>query len=240
MSSLRRFNQNGLSAFRVRLGSMPTLANVGVADLLEREDLTEIIHADVIVRVRPFANRRHAAEVMDGLFTAAGVSEADARHDVGLWAWLAAAWLEELAPLDAAGHRPIRAQHRWIPQVQDYKTYYRHLLLGPYRIYCLYRDMPETAMVVLASKVEKPGELVEQLASRLDYVTNPHVIGLATELYYDAESHAFKRGAAGKTAGSVRRLTDVLDQLDLTWDFRETGVEQLKELLPVEFDRFRG
>ena len=239
MSALRRFNNGGLVAFRSRLNSMQTLTNVGVADLLEREDLTEIVHAEVKVDVQPFANRKHAAEVMDGLLTAAGVSEADARQDTGLWAWLAAAWLEVLAPMDATGRRSVRAQHRWIPQVQDYKTYYRHLLLGPYRIYCLYRDVPETAMVILGSKVETPGELVEQLASRLDYVTNPNVIGLATELYYDSDLHAFKRGAAGKSAGSVRRLTDILDQLDLTWDFRETGKEQLKELLPSEFGRFR-
>lgn len=239
MSALRRFNASGIEAFRGRLRAIQTLPHISVDDLLENENLTEVVHGDVMVDVVPLESRREAAETMNGLLEAAGVRETEAIHDVGLWAWLAAAWLDQLAPANGEGFRVVRAHHRWIPQVQDYKTYYRHLLLGPYRIYRLYRHDPELAMALLATRVEAPGEIVEQLASKLDYVTNPSVIGLATDLYYDPGSRSFKIGAAGKGPGSVRRLTEVLAQFDLTWDFRETTSERLKELLPGEFDRFR-
>lgn len=239
MRNLRRFNVEGIEVFRGRLRTMQTIPNISVEDLLDNEGLTEVIHGEVDLHVAPLNSRREAAEIVDGLFQAAGVRDTETIHDVGLWSWLAANWLDLLAPMNGEGLRQVRAQHRWIPQVEDYKTYYRHLLLGPYRIYRLYHRNPDLAMSLLATRVESPGEIVEQLASKLDYVTNPSVIGLATDLYYDAGSRSFKTGAAGKGPGSARRLTEVLAQLDLTWDFRETTSAQLKGLLPDEFDRFR-
>ena len=40
-------------------------------------------------------------------------------------------------------------------------------------------------MSLLASEVAKPGDVVEQLASRQEIVVSPGIIGAATKLYYD-------------------------------------------------------
>lgn len=131
------------------------------------------------------------------------------------------------------------SRHRWIPTTDDYKTYYRHVLAGPCRIYRAHADDPDRAMSVLATAVAKPGEVVEQSASRQVLITSKDVLAAVTRLYYDADTGSNRRGAAGRGAGSARRLAAVLQQFDLTWDFYEMEPESILALLPKEFDRFR-
>ncbi|MFQ5653524.1 MAG: hypothetical protein ACE5GW_02190 [Planctomycetota bacterium] len=45
--------------------------------------------------------------------------------------------------------------------------------------------------------------------------------------------------AGGKGRGSARRLADLANQLDLTWDLHTMKAEELLEILPAEFDRFK-
>jgi hypothetical protein len=84
------------------------------------------------------------------------------------------------------------------------------------------------------------GDIVEQLASRQELVTNRAVVGAATKLYYDATRMAARRGAGGKGPGSPRRLADILNQLDLTWDLYAIADDDLISKLPAEFDRFKS
>ena len=83
-------------------------------------------------------------------------------------------------------------------------------------------------------------DIVEQFASRQELVTNRVVMELVKTLYLDQESNRPRRGAAGKGKGSARRLTDILNQFDLTWDIHMVKVPDLIGMLPGEFDRFRA
>src|SRR5262249_16830000 len=114
-----------------------------------------------------------------------------------------------------------------------------HLLAGPYRIYRAHRDNPQRALVLLCGPLDRPGDIVEQFASRQELVTNPTVIESATRLYVDPATNRPRRGAGGKSAGSARRLADVLEQFDVTWDLYTLTPDGLLTLLPHEFDRFR-
>ena len=98
-------------------------------------------------------------------------------------------------------------------------------------------------MSLLASPPHSPGDVVEQLASRQEYVTNNTVMQVATILYVSPEGR-IKAGAAGGgrgggRPGNVRRFVDFLNQLDLTWDLYGLEVDTLLDMLPSEFDRFR-
>jgi hypothetical protein len=84
------------------------------------------------------------------------------------------------------------------------------------------------------------GDVVEQLASRQEIVTNKAIVGAATKLYYDRVTGAPRRGAGGKGAGSARRLADIINQLDLTWDLYAMSENDLIARLPAEFDRFKS
>ena len=101
----------------------------------------------------------------------------------------------------------------WVPQIRDYRRYYRHLLAGPYRIFRAHRAQPENALILLGGPFGPHGEVVEQFASRLEIVTNRGLIESLTTLYWDAAGRKLRRGAGGKEAGSARRLADVLEGL---------------------------
>ena len=62
---------------------------------------------------------------------------------------------------------------------------------------------------------------------------------VATELYYDRATGSPKRGASSKNRGSARRLAEVTDQFDVTWDLFAVPWQSLLAKLPAEFDRFR-
>lgn len=239
----------GIEAFQDLLDRIDAGESCDARDLLEDSHLTEKVGESPSVEVRSFENRRRAAEYLYELLEAADPSGAgQLTTDKGLWAWLSAAWMDVLAPADRAGRRALKDRPRWVPVIDDFKKYYRHLLAGPYWIYKAHREDPDAAMCVLATPVNKPGELVEQLASRRELITNVRLMKAATRLYIvpggpdggDLADGRVKRGAAGKGGGSVRRFVDVLQQFDLTWDFYAMDPDEILGMLPEEFAPFLG
>lgn len=239
MNKLRRLTKSGRGILTRQLHDMRTTPGVDLTDLLTSSVHTEIVSPNGDVPDANFVSRREAAEAVAAVLHSAGVDDADARRDIGLWAWLAARWIDSLAPANSSGLRAPGATWRWIPDLNSHQTYYRHLLLGPYSIYRYFESDPDSAMSVLGSDAARPGEVVEQLASRADIITNRRLIAAATRLYWDGSSKKMRPGSGGKGPGSPRRLVEVFGQFDRTWDFHETPVDRILELLPSEFEKFK-
>jgi hypothetical protein len=110
---------------------------------------------------------------------------------------------------------------------------------GPYSIYRAHRDDPPRVLAVLAGPVDKVGDIAEQIASRQQIVTNKAAMALATNLYIDTATQQPKRGAAGQGPGSARRLANILNQLDLTWDLYAMQMQAMLKMMPAEFNRFK-
>jgi hypothetical protein len=236
MRDVRRFTDAGVLAAKDVLTAFDNGELPDVDALLSDSKLTEDVGIEI--EVRPFRNRRDAA---DHLVTSLAPldSSIDVSRDRGLWTWLGLAWLDLLAPVQL-GARMVREHWRWVLAVDDYQKYSRHLLAGPYFVALSHRDDLDRAMAVLVTKVESPGEIVAQLTTRYDIVRSPGIMLAATELYVDpSTTTGFKRGAGGAGAGSPRRLAEVLLQFELTWDVVGMTAEQILQLLPAEFDRFR-
>lgn len=233
---LRKFNDAGLLAAEELIERIRRDGDADVESLLISADLTVPVGAEL--EVRALANRFDAADHLHKTLAPVGPPN-QLRSDKGLWSWLALAWIDELAPA-VLGRRTMKATPRWILAAEDYSRYYRHLLAGPYSIYAAHIAAPEVAQAVLATAVEKPGEIVEQFASRQMLVSSPGVMGALTSLYYDPTTERLRKGSAGKDAGSSRRFAMMLQQFDLTFDIYEMTADELLELLPAEFDRFRS
>lgn len=211
-----------------------------VDGLLLDDQYTAILSKNADFDVLPFENRMHAAQFFFDLLTPLTTVHPDLERDAELWSWLSLKWLDVLAPIDqSTGTRIIRATHNYILNPHDYKTYYRHYLSGPYRIYKAYRDNPEVAMAVLATPVDSPGEVVEQIASNQEIISNSTLMEVVTSLYFDPEVKKLKRGSGGSKGGSARRLAAVLAQFDLTWDTYAMTPKEIIDLLPDEFDNFK-
>lgn len=235
---LRRFNHDGVVAFasyRSGLTLNPTLAPP--VELLQDPALTEPMPGEVDVPTRRFTNRLEAGRFLNELLDTAKVQLPE--RDQGLWTWLTLFFFDEICPADGNGHRTPKDEARLIAQVDNFQRFYRHLLLGPYLIVRAHRDDPERALAFLCKPLWEPGEIVEQLASRKELVTNYAVAEVATLLYYNRSNGSFKRGAGSSVKGAPRRLAALLNQLDLTYYLYGMTRDELLALLPKEFDRFR-
>lgn len=234
---LSKFNEAGIAHFaqfvaRIRAGEPLVPPKVLLTD---PELAIEVCDADVDA-AQIFPSRFQCGEYLHALLSGLDHS---LQRDIGLWAWLSVAFFEQMCPADSAGKRKVGENARYIPVPTSFQKFYRHLLVGPFLIYRAHADAPDRARALLASSISTPGDIVEQLASRQELVTNRSVVAVATALYVDPESHLLKRGAGGKGAGSPRRLADFVNQVDLTYDLYAMEVGEMLTLLPKEFERFK-
>lgn len=236
--NLRRLNDQGIARFSDFLDSLTVETPLPYPSaLLTDSDTAEEISPPIEIERRTFSNRYAAAEYLHRLFEDSTLSNIE--RDRGLWAWLSLFYFEELCPSDVSGRRKPGERARWIPETGVSWRYYRHLLAGPYRIYNAHSDNPQRAILVLCGSLHQPGDIVEQIASRQEIITNPGIMEAASRLYYDADSGRARRGAATKTGkGTVRRFTDILNQFDVTWDLYSVETGDVIQMLPDEFSRF--
>jgi hypothetical protein len=237
---LARFNNKGIQEFRnlledARRGELVTTPLA----MLENAALVEQITDGPEFAAPVCTTRGELATVVDQLLDK--VSLEDDMNDMGLWAWLAAAFLDSLCPTDENGKRQPKTDYRYIPST-DYRHFYRHLVRNPVRIRRLFAEIPNAASIILCQHPAIPGEFVEQLSSRQERITNPSIIAAANRLYFDVSTGKPKRGAAPnwRKPGTLRRFFDILDQLDLTYDLYSMSTEDLLALLPGEFADYVG
>lgn len=193
-----------------------------------------IISPDVFASPARFPNRLGAGKLLVPLLAKVAAHV----NNRGMWAWLSLYYFDSVCPVGTDGQRVVRKQRElYIPDFSNFRRYYRHLLFGPFSICRSHHDKPERAMAVLCTPVHQPGDAVESLASRQDLITSPSVMQAATNLYVRNGKH--KQGAGRKNRGGARRFADVMMQFDLTYDLDQIPVQDLLELLPLEFEEFR-
>ena len=235
--NLRRFNEAGIEALSTFLdGVRLTETGTRPVELLEDSRYTEeLTPATTPPLPGTLRTRLQLGQAL--LHLLAGKPGVDT--DVGLWSWLSAYFFDDLCQPNKQGRVKPGERARWIPDVANFRKYYRHLLAGPYLICRAHSDDPHRAMALLSGEPSRPGEIAEQLAARQEFVSNKTLTAAATRLYIDPASRLPKRGAAGKGGGAARRLSDLVNQLDLTWDLYAMTPDEFLSLLPSEFDQFR-
>lgn len=234
----RRLSETGIAHFAGFLDSLSTDAPLPYPeDLLESEEHTTPLNPKTEIEDIKFANRFEAAEYLYAQLSDPRLEGIES--DTGVWAWLALFYFDQICKTDSEDNYRPGEMARWIPENDNFRKYYRHLLRGPYSIYRAHREEPDRAAALLCGPLEEPGEVVEQLSARQELVTNPGVVKAATILYYDPKKKGIRRGAAGRGPGSARRLADLFNQLDVTWDLYGMVADELITLLPLEFNKFK-
>lgn len=234
---LKRLNERGIERFDAFLDSLKTDTPQPYPEsMLGDPKVSEEIEPATEVEFQTFASRFAVAEYLHSLFADSGITDLD--RDRGLWAWLALLYFEQLCPKDKSGERRPGERARYIPEL-TYRRIYRHLLLGPYRVYRAHRDDPQRAIALLCGKPHELSDVYLDLAQDQELVRNPAVVGAATRLYFDQEKDRLKRIGHRSKPGSMRRLQQILKQFDVTWDLYSMNSEHLLAMLPEEFDRFK-
>lgn len=153
-----------------------------------------------------------------------------------MWAWLTFVLRDVVFPKDKNGQRKFGEVHRWYPsEPGDFQKAQRHLIRMPVT---LLGSLGDSVDHMLCGKPSVPGELREQLTSQQDMLEQEFQKA-ARLLYFDEDKLGIKRGAAGKGAGSCRRLATLRKQLDVTWNLFDLDAAGIVDKLPKEFDRFK-
>lgn len=234
---VRILNERGIAQFRdflqlCREGQDPDFANLAIQPSFSSETGIEISKI-------PSLKKHEVAAYLFELLKPLGHANT-IESQVGLWAWLTLNWIDDLAPKKSDGSREVKSNYRWIPESDNFRNYYRHMLALPYRAYSAHPSNPEIAAALLAGRVGIPGELTEQIASSQEIFANASLLGTASKLYVDTKSYELKPGAGGNGPGSPRRYAAVVNQLILTYDVSTISPQKLLTLLPPEFDRFKN
>ena len=238
MPRLHRLNAAGIARFQAFIDSQSTAEpeSFDIDIVTDPRFATPAGGECTVEDTCTFATRFDAGQTLARIVREADLP--DAAFDRGVWCWLSWLWFESLCPLGPDGKRKPGEGARWILNL-DWNRYYRHLLAGPWWIYASHNEDPERARALLCTEVVKPGELVAQIASRQELVSNPGLVGMLTRLFYNPETGKLRKGIAGKARGSARRLADVINQLDMIWDLYSTNTDEFIGLLPAEFDRYK-
>jgi len=238
MALVRKLTETGLSAFTEYLTRLADGEKVDPPKhLLAEADSSEELLGTADVEPVTLDSKLAAAKYLTIQLASLDKSEVD--NNVGLWTWLSLFFFDQVCPTSASGERKPGEIARHVLS-QHAQKYYRHLLAGPYRLWQLHG---KNARVFLYNPLTEHGDFSEQLASRMQLVSNLHLIEAVDRLYYDPESNGAgrpKRGALTRTRpGNLRRLVAVIQQFDLTYDMYAMSPEQILDLLPGEFDRWR-
>ena len=234
---IRRFNKEGIERFSQFLDTLTTDHPESFPELLlSNEEFSDSVGSNTdILDLINLADKLEAAKVLDGVVNEAGMDSAE--RDAGFWTWIACYLFRKLCNKSSGKYKPGQ-RAKWVAEPTNYQRYYRHLLESTWLIYRAHTDDPERTRALLSGPVNTPGEIFEQIASRLELVRSPVIIGLTRLLYWDDEQKKKRKGSGGKGAGSSRRLADILNQYERTWDLFSMQVDELAEMLPSEFDKF--
>lgn len=251
MMYLRELNDEGIQYFDNFLVALHRGENLSapVEILTDERYSCRIGKHEVSMEKKKFENKLELVTEIERLFKEGGVESPERSR--GLFAWLSLFYFESVCKKDRNGDLDIEKgkdfRLYYIPDVKAWNRYYRHKILGPYKIYKIHQDYIEDAKAIFGSSPDTHSELMEQIASRQEIITNRSVVRLLTELYWDGEKQALKKGHASKNVpgkksggGSVRRLATVIGQLNLTYDLVSIGFSELYSLLPKEFNKFKN
>ena len=186
---------------------------------------------------KSFSHSYEAAEYIYGILSR-HINPGMLLKDAHFWTWLALAYLKQFASVKN-GKLYFGDISRIQFKPDDYTSYYRHLLAGPFGVYYAHKNSPQVCKAVLWNKMNKWGDVQEQLMSKQVITQNPAFMATISRLYFDETKQELKRGAGGKDKGSPRRFCVAVDQFGLTKDFFDPeDAERFLAILPKEFNRF--
>lgn len=230
---LSRLNDNGLRDFAtylVRLKEAP--GESPPFDLLTNRAYSEELDEGIEIEKQAYASRYQLGA--DLVLKLADCDQSRLSSDKGLWAWLALLSFDELCPADNGGNRKPARRDNYILS-DRHQDYHRHAIRTTYM---LVREHGDTVRYMLSNPLSVRGEFTEQLTGRSYFLSCKGIMQAANLLYADNDRNTWKRGAASKRDGSVRRFGLVVRQFELTYDVISLGGAEIIGLLPKEFGAF--
>jgi hypothetical protein len=233
MTEVRRLTKAGINKFSAYLQSCRDGGRESPPFNLLTDHLTSEPYPVSVSLARPaFADRYHFGRwLLDAL---SPIDATVLSRDAGIWSWIGLYYFDQTCPAHSDGKRvPGEDARHILPSTYNYRKYYRHLAR---EAWLSVRVSGEDIKPLLQGRLDRRGDVLEQLSSRLELFGNPKVMATAVKLYVDATGKPTKL-ANSKRGGSPRRLATLARQLAVTYDLRSSSPEQVLGLLPAEFGK---
>jgi hypothetical protein len=237
--ALRKFTDEGIEQFRRHLADLRQGATSPPPfNLLTDPVASKPVNEQIQIENREFATRLEMAQYLDEAL--AEIESDSIETDVYLWSWLSLYYFDQVSPVQKNGHRKPGRDYRHILE-PGYRYGHNHLLAGAYLVYTVYGLNDDLSKLLLYTAPSIESTFHHQLAQRQSIITNKNLMKAAHLLYTSKLEGKPKFGALAKNkAGTVYRFIDVIQQLDLNYDLYSMTGEEVLQLLPPEFDKWKG
>lgn len=239
MAELRYFTPEGRARWSAWLDELRLNPSLPFPEgILENRDLTRAAPGGITVVARVHESRFDLAQELAPAISQLRLDRFPADRWPGVWDWLAALYFDSICPADASGRRALREKARYSFSPESFGRRYRHRIHGPVEMFLRFGD---AARLFLHGDPATVTDWEEQAAGRYQISANRAIAEALFQLYWDPARLSPRRGAAPnkKDPGTLRRFSDVVQQFDRTYDLVSIGANDIIQLLPREFDRFR-
>ena len=240
MRKLRVLNDKGQTLFKdyIEFIKYEDGAKTPPYELLDDSETSESFGYEIYVEERKILSKYESALYFSDIFREVNMTDVFYNHE--LWSWLSLFYFDQLCPPDKSGYRkPLKYNLYIHPNINDplvYRTYYRHLIAGPYRIFMQYG---EVSRAILSSyPINSHPDSIEHIAAFQGLIQNSGIIEAVAKMYFEKKNGGWKpkRGLTSKNKpGNLRRLYKVINQLDMTFDVNGLNGNEIIKILPDEF-----
>lgn len=233
--SVRAFNDSGLNEFEKYILEIKNENIHSIPDdFLYDDTFSSVLEPVINIEQIDYKNKNelipYIVEMLELL------SNKQFYFNKGLWSWLGAFYFDNICPADVAGKRKVNEPAFYLLRdPKNYTKFYRHLLAYPSRIYT---EIGDSSKIFLIGSFLKRGEITEQFGAYQEIALNKSILDAACLMYWDNSTNNLKRGAAGKGAGSARRLVRIIRQYQLTYDLNSMRGDEIALLMPNEFSKW--
>ena len=232
----RKLNDQGLDEFKTWLldggpDPLPT-------DLLESPEYSTMTEFTFSTDLPELPNRyefgKHLVKLLDH------VPHLEIENDIKFWSSLALKWFESISAVDKAGYRILRDVTRYVLKLNWHD--YRHLVRTPWLMYRMHQKYSKIFLMpfrVEPTPLAVTNEILNDFGSRATLLRNKPLVKLYYKLYYDENNDRFKPGFQSKGKGGSSRTGVIVRQLALTHDIESMKENQIFDILPREFERWK-
>jgi hypothetical protein len=237
---IRRFTDEGIESFRNYLAELKKGSTSSPPfDLLNNPDTSELVNGGGQVENHIFNTRLDLARYLDHALES--IEGDSIETDVHLWSWLSLFYFDQACPAEKDGIRKPGRDYRHILE-PGYPNGHRHLLCGPYMVYSVYELGENLSKLLLCTSIPVESQFLHEFASRQNFITNQGLLEAAHLMYFEETINKPKRGVfmKKKNPGTLYRFVDVIQQFDLNYDLYSMKGDEILELLPPEFNKWKG
>jgi hypothetical protein len=237
---IRKLTDKGIERFRDYLAELRQGSDSPPPfNLLDNPETSTPLKGEPEVEQLAYGTRLELAQHLD--LALDGIYDNSLQDDVQLWSWLSLYYFDQVCPEEENSLRKPGRDYRHILE-PGYPNGHRHLLAGAYLVYSVYGLGEDLSRLLLWTPLHLESKFHHELAGRQTLITNKGILAAADKLYFKESEGYPKKGALmkKKAPGTLQRFIDVIQQLDLTYDFYSMSGEEIMALLPPEFDKWKG